>query len=130
MLDVLPTALEMFLVGRELDRLNAREWRLARLLEPLARHYDQVLIDCPPALDVLTDNALAACGGVVIPVQPEQSSVRALRLLLGQITGLESALRRQRIELRWCQRRGPTRQRNQGVDAQPVSSQGRLGGVG
>ncbi len=98
-LDVLPTALEMFLVGRELDRLTAREWRLTRLLDPLAGHYDQVLVDCPPALDVLTDNALAACGGVVIPVQPERSSVRALRLLLGQITGLESALRRERIVL-------------------------------
>ncbi|MFN2494564.1 MAG: ParA family protein [Pseudonocardiaceae bacterium] len=93
-LDVLPTALAMFLVGRELDRLTAREWRLARLLEPLAERYDQVLIDCPPALDVLTDNALAACEGVVIPVQPERSSVRALRLLLGQISGLEAALRR------------------------------------
>ncbi|MPZ66652.1 MAG: AAA family ATPase [Pseudonocardiaceae bacterium] len=98
-LDVLPTALAMFLVGRELDRLPAREWRLARLLEALADRYDRVVIDCPPALDVLTDNALAACHGVLIPVQPERSSVRALRLLLGQIEGLEAALRRERIVL-------------------------------
>jgi chromosome partitioning protein len=89
----------MFLVARELDRLRMREVRLARLLEQVADDYDHALIDCPPALDALTDNALAAADGVLIPVQPERSSVRALRLLLDQIQTLETQLRRAPIEL-------------------------------
>lgn len=93
-LDVIPHALEMFTVGRELDKLRAREERLARVLEPLAASYDHCLIDCPPALDILTDNALTAADGVLVPVQAEDSSLRALRLLLGQIDALEAELRR------------------------------------
>lgn len=98
-LEVLPHALGMFTVGRELDRLAAREWRLARVLEELADGYDHCVLDCPPALDILTDNALAAAHGVVIPVQPERTSMRALGLLLDQIDALESALRRPRLIL-------------------------------
>lgn len=98
-LDVLPHALGMFTAGRELDRLPAREWRLARVLEGLDSEYDHCLLDCPPALDILTDNAIAAAHGVVIPVQPERTSMRALGLLLDQIDAVETALRRPRLEL-------------------------------
>jgi len=98
-IDVLANSLAMFTVGRALDQLPAREWRLARLLDVLDGVYDHCLIDSPPALDILTDNALAACHGVVIPVQLERTSIRALRLLTGQISGLENVLRRDRIEI-------------------------------
>jgi chromosome partitioning protein len=91
---VIPNALEMFTVGRELDQLRARETRLARVLEPLRDLFDAILLDCPPALDILTDNALTAADGVLIPVQAEDSSLHALRLLLAQIAALEKDLRR------------------------------------
>lgn len=97
-LDVIPTSLDMFTVGRELDRLRAREERLSRVLATLDG-YDHVLIDCPPALDILTDNALTACDGAIIPVQAEDSSLRALRLLLTQIRAIESELRRTPVVL-------------------------------
>jgi chromosome partitioning protein len=96
---VLPTTLRMFTVGRAVEQLPVREQRLARLLEQLADRFDHVLLDCPPALDVLTDNALAACDGVLIPVQPERTSLRALSLLLDQVEALEDALRRTPIHL-------------------------------
>lgn len=98
-LDVLPHALAMFTAGRDLDRLTAREWRLARVLEDLAGDYDHCLIDCPPALDILTDNAIAAAHGLVIPVQPERTSMRALGLLLDQVDAVENALRRPQLDL-------------------------------
>jgi chromosome partitioning protein len=93
-LAAIPNALEMFTVARELDKLRAREERLARVLTPLDGTFDHVLIDCPPALDILTDNALTAADGVLIPVQAEDSSLKALRLLLGQVNALEAELRR------------------------------------
>lgn len=98
-LAAITNALDMFTAGRALDRLRAREERLGRLLAPLGEVFDHILIDCPPALDILTDNALTAADGVIIPVQAEDSSLRALKLLLGQITALESELRREPLVL-------------------------------
>ena len=98
-LDVIPQDVEMFVVARQLDKLRAREERLARVLADLAPEYDHCLIDCPPALDILTDNALTAADGVLIPAQAEDSSLTALRLLLGQIEALETELRRTPLTL-------------------------------
>jgi chromosome partitioning protein len=92
---VIPNHPDMFTVGPALHQLRAREGRLGRILEPLADLFDICLIDCPPALDVLTDNALTAASGVLIPVQAEDSSLHALRLLLAQIGALEADLRRE-----------------------------------
>lgn len=92
-LDAIPNTLEMFTVGRTLDQMRAREQRLARVLSPLADSYDHILIDCPPSLDILTDNALTAADGVLIPVQAEDSSLKALRLLLAQVAAVDADLR-------------------------------------
>jgi chromosome partitioning protein len=100
LLDVWPTSVDMFLVGRKLEQLRARkEDQLQRLLADVAGDYDHAVIDCPPALDVLTDNALTAADGVLIPVQLDPSMLRALRLLFDQIDSLEAMLRRVPIDL-------------------------------
>lgn len=99
-LDVLPTSVAMFLVVRQLYHGRAPESRLARLLERLDRSsYDHVLVDCPPSLDILTDNALVAADGLVIPVQPNNTSLRALRLLVEQLAVVEEELQLPRREL-------------------------------
>lgn len=92
-LSVIPNALEMFTVGRILDQMRAREHRLARVLGSLQAGWDHVLIDCPPSLDILTDNALTAADGVLVPVQAEDSSLKALSLLLAQIEAVDADLR-------------------------------------
>ncbi|MFE2945228.1 ParA family protein [Streptomyces sp. NPDC059255] len=96
-LDVLPTNVDMSLLERGLYMQNNRERRLARLLDRFEDDYDTCVIDCAPSLGVITDCALMAArrrpgrrGGVIVPVEAEDSSIRALRLLLRQI-GLLSA---------------------------------------
>jgi chromosome partitioning protein len=98
-LDVVPTSLDAFLTVRELDRQRPREHRLTRLLAAVRGVYDHVLIDAPPSLDILTDNALAAADGVLIPVQAEDSSLRALGLLLPQIAAVDADLRERPLVL-------------------------------
>lgn len=99
-LDIIPTTVEMFLVVRQLYHGRAPESRLARLLQRLPEGiYDHVLIDCPPSLDILTDNALVAADGLVVPVQPNNTSLRALRLLIEQLGVVEEELTLPRREL-------------------------------
>jgi chromosome partitioning protein len=100
---LVPTTDAMFLLEPQLYTRTGREWLLARFVDSLIGMLDDVLIDCPPSLGALTDSALIAARGrdddedvvgqVVIPVQAEDSSIRALSLLLRQIATLQDALR-------------------------------------
>ncbi len=98
-LDVLAWSLDMFLLEPQLYAAQGREYRLTQLLDQVDDDYDVCLIDCPPSLGALTDNALVAArrrdgrrSGALIPVQAEDSSLRALRLFFGQIESLERIL--------------------------------------
>jgi chromosome partitioning protein len=93
-LDAIPSSYDMFMSVRDVDRTRNREQRLDRLLDSVRGIYDHVLIDAPPSLDILTDNALTAADGALIPVQAEDSSLKALRLLLPQIASVDADLRK------------------------------------
>ncbi len=92
-IDVIPASVEQFVVEAQLVSVRGREHRLAHLLEPLSSTYDWVLIDCPPSLGALTDNAVVAAGRVLVVAQPQDSSLRALELLLDQVQSIRSGLR-------------------------------------
>ncbi|SFO63200.1 chromosome partitioning protein [Pseudonocardia ammonioxydans] len=98
-LDVLPHCVSMFLVVRKLHAARSPEHRLTRVLRQLEGSYDHVLIDCPPSLDVLTDTALVASDGLLVPVQPSNTSLRALRLLIEQVAVIEEELQIPRRDL-------------------------------
>ena len=99
---VIPTSDEMFLLEPQMYGRSGREWLLSRFLDALVDVFDDVVIDCPPSLGALNDNALVAArrravddrvqGKIVVPVQAEDSSIRALRLFLRQVTTLQEAL--------------------------------------
>ena len=65
--------------------LMGRETVMGQLLEVISPHFDVVLIDTPPTLDLLTINALAAAHSVIIPVAPKFLDAKGLELLLKSI---------------------------------------------
>ena len=86
--DVLPANIDMFSLEQELvSGMRGRE-RLSMLLDEVTG-YDFLVVDCPPSLGLLTDNALLACENVLIPAEAEDTSIRAVELLFKQIDSLE-----------------------------------------
>jgi len=87
-LEVIPSHIALFAAEQELVLQRAGEKRLKRVLGPVISGYDFVLIDCPPSLGQLTDNALVAAERVLVPIQAEDTSVRALEMLFDELTTL------------------------------------------
>jgi chromosome partitioning protein len=75
------------LVGANLELVDIpeREFVLKRAIAPVREWFDYVLIDCPPALDLLTLNALVAADSVLIPIQCEFFALEGISQLMDTI---------------------------------------------
>lgn len=75
------------LAGAEVELVNelARETRLKQALNNLEQKYDYILLDCPPALNLVTVNALTAADSVMIPMQCEYYALEGLSDLVNTI---------------------------------------------
>ena len=83
--DILPANRDLAGAEIELIELDQRETRLKNALEPVLGEYDYVLIDCPPALNLLTLNGLCAAQTVMIPMQCEYYALEGLSDLVNSI---------------------------------------------
>ena len=80
--DVLPSSPDLAGAGVELLSMPEPNFRLKRALEQLRSQYDVIFIDCPPSLELLTINALAAADGILVPVQCEYYALEGLADLM------------------------------------------------
>jgi chromosome partitioning protein len=82
------------LAGAEVELVNelAREMRLKQALANLEQEYDYVLLDCPPALNLVTVNALTAANSVMIPMQCEYYALEGLSDLVNTIKKVRANL--------------------------------------
>jgi chromosome partitioning protein len=90
--DVVPANRELAGAEIELVELDHRETRLRVALATVAEEYDYVLIDCPPALNLLTVNALCAAHAVLIPMQCEYYALEGLSDLVQTIKKVRAHL--------------------------------------
>lgn len=98
---VLPTELDGLslipshknLIGANLELIEAegREFRLRRALESIRNQFDFLVLDCPPALDLLTLNALTAADSVLVPMQAEYFALEGVSELLDTIERLRQS---------------------------------------
>ncbi len=77
---------------RLLTMLAGREHRLSRALEPARGRYELIIIDCPPALNILTVNALTAADSVLIPMQCEYYALEGLTGLIATIEQIRDSV--------------------------------------
>ncbi|MDP1896462.1 MAG: ParA family protein, partial [Sulfurimicrobium sp.] len=90
--DVIPA--NRNLAGAEVELVHelAREWRLKKALESVVAEYDFILLDCPPALNLLTVNGLCAASAVMIPMQCEYYALEGLSDLVKTIKRVRTHL--------------------------------------
>ncbi|MBT8132314.1 MAG: ParA family protein, partial [Gammaproteobacteria bacterium] len=89
---LLPSSADLTAAEVGLINQPGREARLRDALKPLADRYDYIFIDCPPALNILTVNALTAATGVLIPMQCEYYALEGLSALSNTIEQIKRAV--------------------------------------
>jgi chromosome partitioning protein len=90
--DLLPGNTDLTAAEIELMDEEGREQRLKRALDPLRSRYDFIIVDCPPALSLLTLNALTAADSILVPMQCEYYALEGLSALLQTIDALKAKL--------------------------------------
>ncbi len=82
------------LLGANLELVDAegREFRMRDALTPLRDRFQFIVLDCPPALDLLTLNALVAADAVLIPMQGEYFALEGISELLDTIERIRASL--------------------------------------
>jgi len=90
--DLIPANRDLAGAEVELVELEHRESRLKAALQPLASQYDFILLDCPPALNMLTVNGLVAADAVMIPMQCEYYALEGLSDLINTIKKIRQHL--------------------------------------
>ena len=83
--DVLPSSADLAGAAVELITMDNPNYRLKQALEQLRDDYDAILIDCPPSLELLTINALAAADSILVPVQCEYFALEGLSDLMSTL---------------------------------------------
>ena len=90
--DVLPSSADLAGAAVELIAVEAPNQRLKNALAPLKDEYDLIFIDCPPSLEMLTLNALAAADGILVPVQCEYYALEGLSDLMATLRAVKKRI--------------------------------------
>ncbi|MGB8259616.1 MAG: ParA family protein [Terracidiphilus sp.] len=90
-LHLLPGSKNLTGANVELAGAEDRALRLRRALAPVQGKYDLVILDCPPALDLLTLNALAAADTLIVPMQAEYFALEGVSELISTLERVRAA---------------------------------------
>lgn len=91
-LDLIPSDKNLVGAAVELVSMENREYQLKTLIQGIREKYEYILIDCPPSLDLLTLNALAASDSVLVPIQCEYLALEGVSELLDTLMRLRRTI--------------------------------------
>jgi chromosome partitioning protein len=93
-LDLIPADKNLVAANLDLIDLPDREHRLEKVIDQVRQRYDYVLLDCPPALDLLTLNGLVAADSVLIPIQCEFFALEGISQLMDTVDRVRESFSR------------------------------------
>ena len=88
-LNIIPSSNKLASIEKSLQEVKTKEQILLTKLSPLKEKYDYILLDCPPSLGVIIDNALFLCDSVIIPVECEYFAYDALTQMVQKINQIQ-----------------------------------------
>ncbi|MEN7550435.1 ParA family protein [Rapidithrix thailandica] len=91
-LDLAPSDLELAEADMELVQTIGGFNRLNKVLRPVHKDYDYILIDCPPSLNIITSSAMVASTSCLITLQPEISAIKGLDKILTRIEKIQEEI--------------------------------------
>jgi chromosome partitioning protein len=91
-LDIIPSDKNLVGAAVELVNMDEREFKLRPIVNALRARYEYIVMDCPPALDLLTLNALAASDSVLVPIQCEYLALEGVSELLDTLMRLRRSI--------------------------------------
>lgn len=86
---IIPASIKLINVYENVFKKDEKEFILMKKLEEIRNNYDYILIDCPPALGVIVDNALFASDSIIIPVECNYYAYDALTQMVNQINQIQ-----------------------------------------
>jgi chromosome partitioning protein len=93
-LDLIPADKNLVAANLDLVDLPNREHRLHEIIQTVRDRYDYILVDCPPALDLLTLNGLVAADSVLIPIQCEFFALEGISQLMDTVDRVRESFSR------------------------------------
>lgn len=90
--DVIPSNGELTAAEIHLLEFEDREYRLSKAIDKIKENYDFIFIDCPPSLNMLSLNSLAAADSVLIPMQCEYYALEGLSALIGTVEKIKETV--------------------------------------
>jgi chromosome partitioning protein len=93
-LDLIPADKNLVAANLDLVDIPKREHRLHDIIQPIRGRYDYILLDCPPALDLLTLNSLVAADSVLIPIQCEFFALEGISQLMDTVDRVRESFSR------------------------------------
>jgi chromosome partitioning protein len=94
-LEIVPADKNLVAANLELVHVPQREYKMTEILATVRDNYDYILIDCPPALDLLTLNALVAADSVLVPIQCEFFALEGISQLIDTVEKIREGFSRQ-----------------------------------
>lgn len=91
LVDIIPSSIKLASVEESIYGIDKKEYLLAKRLESIKDKYDYILIDCPPSLGLIVDNALYASDSIIIPVECGYYSYEALTQIIHKIDSVQES---------------------------------------
>jgi chromosome partitioning protein len=88
---LIPSSKNLIGATVELIQQDDRTFNLRKALEPVREKYDYIVLDCPPALDLLTLNCLVAADGLIVPMQAEYFALEGISELMQTLERVKGA---------------------------------------
>ncbi len=90
-LHLIPADIRLAGAEIELAPMHEREFKLKKIIDAIEQKYDDIFIDCPPSLSLLTINALVAAKRVIVPIQCEYYALEGVTSLIQTINRVKKA---------------------------------------